>query len=42
MRGPLRVPAKFILAPKVLVRLRDYWGRYKSGEMKTFEQRKAA
>jgi alanine or glycine:cation symporter, AGCS family len=31
-----------ILAPKVLARLRDYWGRYKSGEMKTFEQRNVA
>jgi hypothetical protein len=26
----------------VLARLRDYWGRYKSGEMKTFEQRNVA
>jgi len=27
-----------ILAPKVADKLKDYWGRYKSGEMKTYEE----
>ncbi len=30
-----------ILAPKVLKRVRDYWGRYTSGEMKTYAELKA-
>ena len=31
-----------ILAPRVLERLQDYWGRYTSGKMLTYEQRLAS
>jgi AGCS family alanine or glycine:cation symporter len=31
-----------ILAPRVLKRLEDYWGRYTAGEMKTYAEQKAA
>jgi AGCS family alanine or glycine:cation symporter len=31
-----------ILAPRVLKRVQDYWGRFKSGKMLTYEQRVAA
>ena len=31
------IVGSIILAPKVLERVKDYWGRYKSGEMKPYK-----